>query len=81
MYLSTLDDFINKYFNVLAKSLQEPTDKIVSFFKNIIKIRPNINVSFDLAGNPNFETQETGHFALGAKSQVFLGTKKPFFCS
>ena len=33
MYLSTLDEFINKYFNVLAKSLEEPTDKIVNFFK------------------------------------------------
>ncbi len=64
MYLSTVDDFINKYFNVLAKSLQEPTDKIVSFFKNIIKIRPNINVSFDASGNPNFS------LALGAEDST-----------
>lgn len=61
MYLSTIDDFINKYFNILAKNLQEPIDKIVSFFKNIIKIRPNINVSFDASGNANFS------LALGAE--------------
>ena len=35
MYLSTLDEFSNKYFNVLAKSLEDPTDKIVNFFKSV----------------------------------------------
>jgi len=54
MYLSTVDEFINKYFNVLAKSLEEPTDKVVSFFKSILNLRPNINVAFDSAGNPSF---------------------------
>ncbi|MDD5372713.1 MAG: ATP-binding protein [Sulfurimonas sp.] len=54
MYLSTIDEFINKYFNVLAKSLEEPTDKVVNFFKSILKIRPNINVNFDAAGTPSF---------------------------
>lgn len=54
MYLSTLDEFINKYFNVLAKSLEEPTDKIVNFFKSVLNLRPNINVNFDATGNPSF---------------------------
>jgi AAA+ ATPase superfamily predicted ATPase len=54
MYLSTLDEFINKYFNVLAKSLEEPTDKIVNFFKSVLSLRPNINVNFDTTGNPSF---------------------------
>ena len=54
MYLSTLDEFINKYFNVLAKSLEEPTDKIVNFFKSVLNLRPNINVNFDTTGNPSF---------------------------
>ncbi len=54
MYLSTLDEFINKYFNVLAKSLEEPTDKIVNFFKSVLGIRPNINVNFDANGVPSF---------------------------
>lgn len=54
MYISTLDEFINKYFNALATSLEEPTDKIVNFFKSILKIRPNINVNFDQSGTSSF---------------------------
>ncbi|CUU90014.1 ATPase [Campylobacter hyointestinalis subsp. hyointestinalis] len=54
MYISTIDEFINRYFDLLAKSLEEPIDKVVKFFKNILNIKPNINVSFDLAGNPSF---------------------------
>jgi len=54
MYLSTVEEFINKYFNALAKTLEEPTDKIIKFFKSILKIRPNINVSFDVTGSSSF---------------------------
>jgi len=54
MYISTIEEFINKYFNALALSMEEPTDKVVKFFKSIIKIRPNINVDFDSSGTPNF---------------------------
>lgn len=54
MYLSTQEEFINKYFNVLAKSLEEPTDKVINFFKSVVKIRPNINVNFDSTGSPSF---------------------------
>jgi len=54
MYLTSVEEFINKYFNELAKNLEEPTDKVINFFKSILKIRPNINVSFDMGGNPNF---------------------------
>ena len=54
MYISTVDEFINTYFNLLAKSLEDSTDKVVNFFKSVLKIRPNINVSFDVSGTPNF---------------------------
>ncbi len=54
MYVSTVEEFINKYFNLLAKSLEDPTDKIVNFFKSVLKIRPNINVNFDVNGTPSF---------------------------
>lgn len=54
MYLTTVEEFINKYFNELAKNLEGSTDKVINFFKSILKIRPNINVSFDMSGNPNF---------------------------
>lgn len=54
MYISTVDEFINAYFNLLAKSLDKPTDKVVKLFKSVLKIRPNINVNFDVSGTPNF---------------------------
>jgi hypothetical protein len=54
MYISTLEEFINKYFNALSQSLEQPTDKVVKFFKSILNLRPNINVNFDSTGNPNF---------------------------
>lgn len=60
MYLTTVEEFINKYFNELAKNLEEPTDKIVNFFKSVLKIRPNINVSFDVSGSPNFSLALSG---------------------
>lgn len=54
MYISTINEFLNKYFNALASSLEKPTDKIVNFFKSILNIRPNINVNFDQSGTPSF---------------------------
>ena len=64
MYLSTQEEFINKYFNVLAKSLEEPTDKVINFFKSVLKIRPNINVSFDQTGSSSFS------LALGGEDKT-----------
>lgn len=53
-HISTIDEFINLYFNAIAKSLEKPTDKVIKFFKSIANIRPNINVNFDSIGNPSF---------------------------
>ena len=60
MHISTLDEFINKYFNLLAKTLEKSSDKVVKFFKSIIGLRPNINVRFDNSGNPNFSLNLSG---------------------
>ena len=59
MYISTIEEFINQYFNLLAKNLEEPTDKVINFFKSVLKIRPNINVNFDVSGTPNFSLAMT----------------------
>jgi len=67
MYISTQEEFINKYFNALASNIEEPSDKIVKLFKSVLKIRPNINVNFDSNGNPNFSlalAQEDKNMAL-----------------
>ena len=59
-HISTLDEFINLYFNAIAKSLEKPTDKVIKFFKSIVNIRPNINVNFDSMGNPSFSLALSG---------------------
>lgn len=71
MYLTTVEEFINKYFNELAKNLQEPTDKIVNFFKSVLKIRPNINVSFDASGSPDFSLAFSGEDVSKTLEEVF----------
>lgn len=64
MYISTQEEFINKYFDALAKNIEQPTDKIINFFKSIVKIRPNINVNFDAVGTPSFS------LALNAEDKI-----------
>jgi len=59
-HISTIDEFINLYFNAIAKSLEKPTDKAIKFFKSIVNIRPNINVNFDSMGNPSFSLALSG---------------------
>ena len=68
--------FINKYFNVLAKSLEEPTDKIVNFFKSVLNLRPNINVNFDATGNPSFSLALNNEDRTKAKI-IFAGIDDP----
>jgi len=59
-HISTIDEFINIYFNAIAKSLQKPTDKVINFFKSMVNLRPNINVNFDSMGNPSFSLALSG---------------------
>jgi len=56
-FMSIVDDheFINEYFNAISKSLNTTADKVVDFFKKILKIKPNISVDFDMSGNPSFK--------------------------
>jgi len=58
--ISSKEEFINKYFNEIAKTLHSRAEKIVKFFKNIVNLRPNINVTFDAQGNPKFSLNLIG---------------------
>ena len=60
MYISTQEEFINKYFNAIAQSLEQSSEKIVKFFKSAVKLRPNINVNFDQSGTPSFSLALNG---------------------
>jgi len=57
MIISDESDFINEYFNAISQSLQTTTDKVINFFKSVLKIKPNINVSFDSVGNPTYSLE------------------------
>ncbi|CAM2851965.1 AAA family ATPase [Helicobacter burdigaliensis] len=54
MSILSIEDFINKYFNAIAKNLKEPMEKVIDFCKNILKIKPNISVNFGSNGEANF---------------------------
>ncbi len=43
--VSSIDEFMQKYFNLLAKNFESTTDKIINLFKDIFKFRPNIIVN------------------------------------
>ncbi len=67
MYISTQEEFINKYFNAIAQSLEQSSEKVVKFFKSVVKLRPNINVNFDHIGTPSFSlalSDENKHTTL-----------------
>lgn len=50
-------EFINEYFNAISRSLYTKTDKVISFFKKVLNIRPNISVDFDQTGQPKYSLQ------------------------
>ncbi len=52
-------EFINTYFNAISKSLETTAEKTVRYFKKILKIRPNINVTFDREGSPSYSLSFT----------------------
>lgn len=56
-FMSIVDEheFINEYFNAISKSLNTTADKVVDFFKKILKIKPNISVDFGMDGTPSFK--------------------------
>jgi AAA+ ATPase superfamily predicted ATPase len=54
MPLTDTREFVDAYFDAIARSLEGPAEKIVNFFKQVVKIRPNVTVSFDASGNPRY---------------------------
>ena len=52
-------EFINAYFNAISTSLETSTEKTVTYLKQILKIKPNINVTFDMDGKPSYSLSFT----------------------
>ncbi len=59
-------EFINAYFNAISTSLETTAEKTVRYFKKVLKIRPNINVIFDMDGSPSYSLT----FARSEKENV-----------
>lgn len=49
--ISSIDEFIQKYFDLIAKSFETPTSKFIDILKNILKIRANINMTLNTSGD------------------------------
>jgi uncharacterized protein len=52
--ISSVDEFIQRYFDTLAKGLETTTDKIIELFKSTLTIRPNITVNISQNGESSF---------------------------
>lgn len=60
--VSSVDEFIQKYFNLIVKTFEEDSSKVINLFKEILNIRPNItmtmNSSTDLSYGLSFTKKE-----------------------
>jgi len=55
MSIVDAEEFINEYFNAISKGINTPSDKVVTLFKKVLGLRPNISVEFDMNGLPSFK--------------------------
>jgi len=61
MSIADENEFINEYFNAISQSLQTTTDKVINFFKSVLNLKPNINISVDSVGNPTYSLEFLPH--------------------
>ncbi len=54
MTITDKREFINKYFNAIAKSLETPFDKTIEALKSFLRLKPIIKVSISDTGNMVF---------------------------
>ncbi len=54
MSVTDESEFINTYFDAISKSLASTAEKTVRYFKNVLNLKPNINVNFDMNGTPSY---------------------------
>lgn len=62
MSISSVDEFLDKYFHSIASSLESNSDKMMKLFKDILQIRPNITMkisnSNDMTYGVSFSRKE-----------------------
>lgn len=62
MSISSIDEFLDKYFHAIASSLESTSDKVMKLFKEMLQIRPNITMkisnSSDISYGVSFSKKE-----------------------
>lgn len=54
MSVSSIDEFLEKYFHAIASSLESSSDKVMKLFKEMLQIRPNITMKLSNSGDINY---------------------------
>jgi len=52
--VASLEEFIQRYFDAIACSFDSTTDKVFSFFKTVLKLRPNISMNVGQMGEVSY---------------------------
>jgi len=52
--ISNIEEFIQKYFNLIVKTFESNQTKVIELFQNILKIRPNINMTLSSNGDISY---------------------------
>lgn len=54
MSISSVDEFLDKYFHAIASSLESTSDKVMKLFKEILQIRPSITMKISNSNDINY---------------------------
>lgn len=54
MSISSIDEFLDKYFHSIASSLESSSDKVMKLFKEMLHIRPNITMKISNSSDINY---------------------------
>ena len=52
--VASVDEFIQHYFDAIARSFDTTSDKLFSFFKTVLQLRPNISMSIGQMGEVSY---------------------------
>ncbi len=52
--VASVDEFIQRYFDAIAHSFDSTADKVFSFFKSVLQLRPNISMSIGALGETSY---------------------------
>jgi len=54
MSISSIDEFLDKYFHAIASSLESTSDKVMKLFKDMLQIRPNITMKISNSSDVSY---------------------------